>query len=475
MKFNGLFIETELPKPLEKEELYNYFEQMKLGDRTARDEIINHNIRLVINEVMRKFSNTAYDLNELVSIGLVGLVKSVDTFDTSKGLQFATYSTRCINNEILMFMRKGKKYINDTSLDQPIGKDKEGKELKVEDILSDMNSDFVSKYEDNESYKVIREVVEQLPERDKNIVIKHFGFIDNQPMTQKAIAEELGICQAQVSRIIKRVLKKVSVKLETLGIIEVSRKDQEVPRKDQNVRKEKTNQGEKGMSKRLQTIYEYFNKYEREQVDEMLSKLDAEEKALITLRYGEDLDNPITSKEWNKKTTNQYYGRLLPKMKKLLADPNYVFRARKTKKVKEINSSEEIDTKNTQIPKLENQIQENTIPEIISDDTSEKTVMSKEDYIRMLELIKTSNFEQMLKVLTPKEAIIVCLKLGYVDDKYFTTESISKFLGIDSDEVIESTKKVLLLYKDSINEFIDKAVKYTTDQQNENVLVKKSK
>lgn len=224
MKFDKLFIETNLPKPLEKEELNNYFEKMKLGDMTAREKIINHNIRLVMYEI-KKFSNTSYDLSELVSIGLIGLIKSVDTFDMSKGLQFTTYSGRCIDNEILMFLRKNKKYTNNISLDQTIGKDKDDKELKVYDTLEDINSDFVKKYEDNESYKVIRNVINQLPERDKIIVMKHFGFINDKPMTQIEIANELGVTKSYISRVIKKVLKNVNVKLERLRIIDASRKN----------------------------------------------------------------------------------------------------------------------------------------------------------------------------------------------------------------------------------------------------------
>ena len=152
MKYNDLFIDSKLPKPLKTEEIYEYFEKMKSGDMTAREKIINHNIRLVINEVIKKFSNSPYDLNELVSVGLIGLVKSVDTFDTAKGLQFATYSTRCIDNEILMFLRKGKKSAFDQSINTPIGTDKEGNEKKIEDILEDDTSDFVSDYEDKQLF-----------------------------------------------------------------------------------------------------------------------------------------------------------------------------------------------------------------------------------------------------------------------------------------------------------------------------------
>ncbi len=446
MQFNDLFIDSKLPKPLKKEELYDYFEKMKIGDMAARDKIINHNIRLVISEVIKKFSNSPYDLKELVSIGLIGLIKSVDTFDTTKGIHFTTYSIRCINNEILMFMRKGKKYINNASLEQSLGIDKEGNELKVEDTLSDSDSDFVSEYEDNESYKVIRNVVNNLPERDKNIIIKHFGFENNNIMKQSEIADELGISRSYVSRIIKRVLKDISIQLKVLGIIEVSFNQK-------NKNKEKKVKGVKKMAKKLQTIYEYFNKYSREQIDEMLSKLTDEEKALIDLRYGSDLDNPITSEEWNKEKTNQYYGSILPKMKKLLANPDYVFRNKKVKT--KVNPSQKISSIKDEQVRIINQDQsgQNDNIEYISksaiQENNGKSTIAKEDYIRIMELLKTSNFGQMLNVLTPKEAIIVCLRLGYAE-----------FLQIESSEVIETTKKALLLYKDSINEFIDKAVEY---------------
>lgn len=222
MKLNDLFIDSKLPKPLSKEEIYDYFEKMKNGDMAAREKIINHNIRLVIIIVTKTFFNSPYDLKELVSVGLIGLIKSVDTFDVAKGLLFVTYSTRCIQNEILMFMRKGKKYIHDISLEQSLGKNEEGGKLKVADALSDINADFVSEYEDNELYQVIRKVVNDLPGRDKNIIIKHFGFENHKPMTQSEIANELGVSQSYVSRIIRRVLKMISVQLKVLGIIEVS-------------------------------------------------------------------------------------------------------------------------------------------------------------------------------------------------------------------------------------------------------------
>lgn len=403
MKYYELFITTELPKPLSKKELFEYFEKMKLGDTTAREEIINHNIRLVRNQVLKKFSNTPYDLKELFSVGMIGLIKSVDTFDISKNSQFSTYSTRCIDNEILMFMRKGEKYIHDASLDYTIGNDKKGNELHLEDVLADENSDFVSQYEDNETYKQIRKIVYKLPEREKNIIIKHFGFVDNDPMSQKAIARELGISQSYVSRIVKKVLQKINNELNSQEVI------------NKSVSKDKEREVKK-MARKLQSIYQVFNEYSREQIDEMLSRLTEDEKLLIMERYGSDLDNPIVSENWNEKKRNKFYGVLYPKMRKIL---------------------ENLDKK-----------------EIV-----------KEDYNNTLEMVKNANFGQILNILTIKEAVIICLRFGFIDGKYFSDESIADFLKIDIKEVIEITKKALLKYKQSINEFVDKAFEYTTNNE----------
>ena len=223
MSSNNLFVDTNLPKPLKMEEVYDCFEKMKSGDMAAREKIIIHNIRLVISEVM-KYLGGPYELQELVSIGMIGLIKSVDTFDISKGVNFSSYFVKCINNEILMFMRSEKRFINEVSFEQPIGRDKEDEELTILSILFDRDSDFVTEYEKNESYKIIREVINSLPEKYKNVVIKYFGFNDNDLMKQRELALELGIDQASVSRRIKKALEIIRSQLEVRGIIEISKK-----------------------------------------------------------------------------------------------------------------------------------------------------------------------------------------------------------------------------------------------------------
>lgn len=503
MNYEELFIESnKIPKPLPKKDLYSYLEQYKQGNLKAREQVIIHNIRLVLNQVSKKFANTPYDKNELVSVGIVGLVKSVDTFDTNKNFEFATYATKCINNEILMFLRKGKKSAFDQSINTPIGTDKEGKEKKIEDILEDDTSNFVSEYEKQITYNEIRKVVYNLPNRDREIILLHFGFIDDRTYTQKEIADKLKISQSYVSRLIIKIVKKIGIQLQENGVIETigrtgkrtkNIKSNKLPLQPSSItpiiniqRQEKiesVNQNEiaieefsigveerkfeKMRGKKLQTIYEYLKEYTREEIDAMLSKLTEEEKSLIKLRYGEDLDNPVASSTWGKEETNKFYGSLIPKMKRLLTNPE-------GKRKKYTKKAQNISDKNNQFsifPLEESKAKEVIQPELILQKSkNSKTIahqttseIKKDDCWKILELMRTPSFGEMLKSLTSKEAVIICLKLGYVDGKYFTTESIADFLEIETSEVLEITKKVLLVYKENINQFIDKAVEVATE------------
>lgn len=464
MNYDDLFIDSKLPEPLTQAEIFNYFEKYKSGDTSAREIIIGRNIRLVLNQVLKRFSNAPYDKKELVSIGLIGLVKSVDTFDTSKKLQFSTYAIRCIDNEILMFMRKGKKYVNDSSLDDTLRTDKDGSELKLEDILYDEDSDFILDYEEKESHSIIRRLVAELPERDKEIIVLHFGFIDDKPLTQKEIANKLNLSQSYVSRLITKIVKRIGIQLQEQGIIETTTKIKSSKPKNKNNNKKGN---EDNMGRKLQSIYDYFEKFTKKQVDEMLAKLTDEERNLITLRYGNDLEHPTTSPEWNKEHQTKFYYGLIPKMKRLLENPEHKRKPRTVKPKTEKNKDVVVPTVVEEIqPKQPVVITEN------KEDISATDEMTLEDYTRILELFRAPSFSQLMTVLSAKEAVIVSLKLGYIDGKYFSTESISNFLGIEQDEVRESTKKFLLACKENINQSIDNAIQYTTDQP---VILKKHK
>lgn len=467
MNTNELFIEGhKLPKPLSKQEVYDLLDKIKQGDEKARTKLVEHNIRLVLSEVIGKFNRVEYDKKDLVSIGNLGLMKAITTFDTSKKVEFSTYAIRCIDNEILMFLRKLKKYANDDSLDRTINHDKDGNELKLEDTLSD-NIDITEEYTDNETHRIIREVVKDLPDRDRKIIMLYFGFYNDKTHTQKEIADMLSISRSYISRLITKIVKQVGKILEEKGLIEL--RTPQKP-KDTFKSKNKIEEGGKKMSRRLQTIYEYFNSYTKEQIDDMLEKLSEEEKILITLRYGEDLNNPESSK-LNKEQRNKFYSSLIPKMKRLLANPNKEIKQRKKKrKIPEPitnnlieESSNVIPTKKTINEKLIQQPSEND--EIIKQEYSNIESMTKDDCLKILGLLRTPSFNQMMSVLSVKESVIISLKLGYIDGKYFSTNSIAEFLGIEQQEVIDTIKKVLLLYKENINQFIDNAIQIAIEER----------
>ena len=469
MNTNELFIDGhKLPKPLSKKEVYELLDKIKQGDEKARAKLVEHNIRLVLSEVTGKFSTVEYDKKDLVSIGNVGLMKAITTFDTSKKVEFSTYAIRCIDNEILMFLRKLKKYANDDSLDRTINHDKDGNELKIEDTLSD-DIDIVEEYTDNETHRIIREVVKDLPERDRKIIMLHFGFYNDETHTQREIAEMLSISQSYVSRLITKIVKRVGKILEEKGLIELRAKD-----KPNHISKPKTTkeEGGKKMARELQTIYQYFKDYTKEQVDAMLEKLSEEEKALITIRYGEDLNNPVSSK-LTKEQTDKFYGSLIPKMKRLLANPN---KERKPRR-KKLQASENITNNlgdavvepvrkitSQQIPESDELVEQQGSEEKAS--ATNVGIMTKDDCLKILELLRTPSFNQMMSVLSVKESVIISLKLGYIDGKYFSTDSIAQFLGIEPQEVIDTTRKVLLLYKENINQFIDNAIQIATEGEN---------
>ena len=195
-------------KPLSKKEMIDAFIKYQNGDKSARTYLISHNIRLVYY-LASKYKSTKYDIEELFSIGQIGLVRAVDTFDLSKEIHFATYASRCIINEILMFLRRNKKYQNDVSLETPLSVDDKGNELSFQDFLSDPDTNIIENYEKGETIEEIRNLVFSLPEREREAIYLYFGFYGDKRYTQKEIAEKLNISQSYVSRLIGRILKKL--------------------------------------------------------------------------------------------------------------------------------------------------------------------------------------------------------------------------------------------------------------------------
>ncbi|MEG0021452.1 MAG: RNA polymerase sporulation sigma factor SigK [Bacilli bacterium] len=198
----------KLPEPLTKEEEIKYVTESGKGDMFARAKLIEHNLRLVVF-LSKKYDNTKIDLEDLVSIGTIGLIKGVNTYKLDKNIKLATYASRCIDNEILMFLRKNKKRKTEVSFEDSLSYDAEGNELHLEDILGTEKDVITKKIEDQFLETELYKEIENLKERDKNIMILRYGLYNNKEQTQKEVAENLGISQSYISRIEKKIIKKL--------------------------------------------------------------------------------------------------------------------------------------------------------------------------------------------------------------------------------------------------------------------------
>ena len=210
-KYNQFFFvgSTDiLPPPLEEKEELEYLIKAQKGDEEARNKLIEHNLRLVVF-IAKKFENCRETLEDLVSIGSIGLIKGINTYKVDKNIRLATYASRCISNEILMFIRKNKKRNKDISLEDALTYDGEGNELHLEDIVG-TSEDLVQKeYEKMVDIDCLKKFIETLSERDKKIMIMRYGLNKGEEYTQKEVANILGISQSYISRIEKKVIKKL--------------------------------------------------------------------------------------------------------------------------------------------------------------------------------------------------------------------------------------------------------------------------
>ncbi len=197
-----------LPPPLKKDEEEYYIAMASDGDLFARDKLIEHNLRLVVF-LAKKYENTKVDLEDLVSIGTIGLIKGIKTFSKDKNIKLATYASRCIDNEILMYLRKNKRVRTEVSFDESLSFDPDGNELRLEDILG-TEPDIVTKNLEQETEKnLVMEEISKLNPRDREIIILRYGLMGHKEMTQKDVADLLGISQSYISRIEKKVIRKL--------------------------------------------------------------------------------------------------------------------------------------------------------------------------------------------------------------------------------------------------------------------------
>ncbi|MFC2950190.1 RNA polymerase sporulation sigma factor SigE [Virgibacillus sediminis] len=197
-----------LPPPLSKEEEQELLSLLQKGDKTARAMLIERNLRLVVY-ISRKFENTGINIEDLISIGTIGLIKAVNTFNPEKKIKLATYASRCIENEILMYLRRNNKLKSEVSFDEPLNIDWDGNELLLSDVLGTDEDIITRNLESNVDKTLLKKALSQLNDREKQIMELRFGLVGEEEKTQKDVADMLGISQSYISRLEKKIIRRL--------------------------------------------------------------------------------------------------------------------------------------------------------------------------------------------------------------------------------------------------------------------------
>ncbi len=197
-----------LPAPLKGAEEQSALEALEQGDENAKQRLVEHNLRLVVY-IARRFENTGINLEDLISIGTIGLIKAIGTYRLDKKIKLATYASRCIENEILMYIRKTSNQKTEVSLDEPINMDCDGNELLLSDILGTEEDMILRPLEDDVDKAVLRKALKELPEREREIIFLRFGLEGRKELTQKEVAQRMGISQSYISRLEKKIMQRL--------------------------------------------------------------------------------------------------------------------------------------------------------------------------------------------------------------------------------------------------------------------------
>ena len=206
--FTGSYSINVFPEPLSNKEEQLYLDKLKNGDKEARAKLIEHNLRLVAH-IVKKYDTKENNTDDLISIGTIGLIKGIDSFKYDKNIKLTTYAAKCIQNEILMYFRQNKKRLNDVSLNDSIGYDKDGNEINLIDVIKSDEEDILTQLHNKDSVETLIKYLNILNKREREIIIKRYGLFNNDELTQKEISEKINISRSYVSRIEKRALLKI--------------------------------------------------------------------------------------------------------------------------------------------------------------------------------------------------------------------------------------------------------------------------
>ena len=207
--FTGSYSNNVFPEPLSEQEESECILKMQQGDTEARNKLIEHNLRLVAH-IVKKFEVNGADTNDLIGIGTIGLIKGVDSFHNDKNIKLTTYVAKCIQNEILMYFRSIKgENVKNVSLNDSIGYDKDGNEISLMEMIKDNTEDFAVSLQTKDNIELLNDYLKVLTKREKEIIVKRYGLMNQKEMTQKEIAKEFSISRSYVSRIEKRALTKI--------------------------------------------------------------------------------------------------------------------------------------------------------------------------------------------------------------------------------------------------------------------------
>ena len=214
-RIDYIFGSSTLPPPLSKEEEASLMEKLKDGDEGVREELITHNLRLVVY-IARKFDVAGAGIEDLISIGTIGLIKAVKTYSPEKNIKLATYASRCIENEILMFIRKNSQLKGELSLDEPLNTDWDGNELLLSDVLGSDPDMVGMNVERDDECRMLRIVLDKLPKRDREIMYMRFGLDGQREHTQKQVADSMNISQSYISRLEKKIISMLKKELQNI-------------------------------------------------------------------------------------------------------------------------------------------------------------------------------------------------------------------------------------------------------------------